>query len=180
MRFLQKLSTLVSPKKAEFAKRLASKRLTCASSPFSAGIGEEGSAGYQLRVFGLGSIEYAFTPEATIVNILEHYWAPALQHMWGAAPNVSKLETEQARISAMEKLNHHIGAIEYRLTKQPDAAVYLPEFCSLTEYMRHRIKIEHPNDSHLSAQDGFTEDFFAYAIEESRFVFGRGTHSGYI
>ena len=39
--------------------------------------------------------------------------------------------------------------------------------------MRHRLQVEHPNNPNLGSEDGFTDEFFAYALEESRFVFDR-------
>lgn len=173
MKLFQKLTTLLVPKKAEFAKRLAAKRLACASSPLLASIATSGTIEYQLRVLGLGSIEYAFTPESTVVNILERYWTPSLQFMWGGPLYMPNFASEEAHIAEKKRLNHLVGAIEYLLTKKADAAVHLPEFSSLTEYMRHRIRVEHPKNPSLSAEDGFTDEFFAYAVEESQVVFGR-------
>ena len=70
-------------------------------------------------------------------------------------------------------MNRYIGAVEYLVTGIPDAAVHLPEFDSWTAYMRHRLQVEHPNNPNLGSEDGFTDEFFAYALEESRFVFDR-------
>ena len=133
-----------------------------------------GARNPQLRVLGLGSIEYAFTPESTVVNILEQYWKPHLRFMYSGPLDIPSSASEEKRIAAERKrLNSLVGSIEYLLTKKPDAAVHLPEFRSLAEYMRHRIRAEHPNNPHLSSNDGFTDEFFAYALEESRFIFGR-------
>ena len=174
MTLFQKLTTLFVPKKAEFAKRLAAKRLACASSPLLASIATSGTTEYQLRVLGLESIEYAFTPESTVVNILEQYWKPQLRLMYSGPLDIPGSASEEMRIAAERKrLNSLVGSIEYLLTKKPDAAVHLPEFGSFAEYMRHRIRTEHPNNPHLSSADGFTDEFFAYALEESRFIFGR-------
>ena len=171
MKLFQKLTTLLVPKKAEFAKRLAAKRLTCASNQFLASLATSGTTEYQLRVLGLESIEYAFTPEATVVNILEQYWKPHLRFVYSGPLDLPGVASEEARIAVKKRLNGLVGHIEYLLTKKNDAAVHLPEFGSLADYMRHRIRAEHPKNSSLSEKDGFTDEFFAYAVEESRFDF---------
>ncbi len=183
MKLFQKLTTLLVPKKAEFAKRLAAKRLTCASNQFLASMATSGTTEYQLRVLGLESIEYAFTPEATVVNILEQYWKSHVRFMWNGPLDLPGSASEEARIAVKKRLNGLVGHIEYLLTKKNDAAVHLPEFDSLADYMRYRIRAEHPKNSNVSAEDGFTDKFFAYAVEESRFVFdptGRTSRSGFL
>lgn len=174
MKLFQKLTTLLTPKKAQFAKRLAAKRLACASRRGLGNIAQSGTTAYQLRVLGLESIEYAFTPEATVVNILEQYWRPHLRFAHSGPLNLPSSATiDERTVAARKQINGYIGHIEYLMTGIPDAAVHLPEFNSLTDYMRHRIRVEHPNNSNLGPDDGFTDEFFAYALEESRFVFDR-------
>lgn len=103
MKLFQKLTTLLVPKKAEFAKRLAAKRLACASSPLFASIATSGTTEYQLRVLGLESIEYAFTPESTVVNILEQYWKPHLRFMYSGPLDLPSFASEETRIAAEKK-----------------------------------------------------------------------------
>ena len=179
MGLFKTFSTLLAPKKAEFAKRLVSKRRACAEERLIAGLAVEGTAEYRLRTLGLESVEYAVTPEATLVNILEQYWKPHIANFYNPSifdgPYRSKrgASSEEEDALAAKRINDLAGHIEYRLTGNPRAADTLPEFTSFIEYMRYRIHAEHPKNPYLGSRYGFTEEFFQYAVDESRHVFGR-------
>jgi hypothetical protein len=180
MGLFKTLTTLLSPKKAEFAKRLISKRRAGAEERLISGIAVEGSAEYRLRTLGLESTEYAATPEATLVNILEQYWQPHIANFYtipslfggpyepkrGASP-------QEIKALAMKRVNDLAGNIEYKLTGNPKAAATIPEFTKFIDYMRYRIAVEHPKNPYLGSQYGYTDAFFEYALEESRHVFSR-------
>lgn len=174
------LTTLFAPKKAEFAKRLMSKRRACAQERLIAGMAVEGSAEYRLRVLGLESAEYAVTPEATLVSILQQYWEPHIANFYTNAsmfggPYEPKRGASSEEIAALAKkrVNDLAGHIEYKLTGNPCAAEHLPEFESFLAYMRYRIHVEHPKNPYLGQQYGYTDEFLQYAVDESRHVFGR-------
>lgn len=180
MKLFRTLTTLLVPRKAEFAKRLVAKRRACAKNALLAGIATSGTAEYQLRTMGLESVEYAVTPEATIVNILEQYWQPHIANfftnpsLFGGPYEAKRGASEEERAAlAKKRVNDLAGHIEYKLTGKPDAAAHLLEFNTFLEYMRYRIHVEHPKNPHLGPEDGFTDEFLAYALEESRFVFER-------
>lgn len=181
MKLFRTLTTLLAPRKAEFAKRLIAKRRANAQNSLLAGIARLGTAAYQLRKFGLESLEYAFTPGATLVNILEQYWHPQIANFYTNPLLLGELYETERGATAEEKaalarkpVNDLAGHIEYKLTGKPDAAVHLPEFSTFLEYMRYRMHVEHPKNAYLSPEHGFTDELLAYALEESRFVFRRG------
>ena len=82
MNLFRTITTLLAPRKAEFAKRLVAKRRASAQNTLLAGIATLGSAEYQLRALGLESVEYAVVPEATLVNIFEQYWQPHIANFY--------------------------------------------------------------------------------------------------
>jgi hypothetical protein len=180
MGFFKTLTTLLSPKKAEFAKRLMSKRRANASERLVAGLAVEGSTEYRLRTLGLESNEYAVTPEATLVNVFEQYWQPHIANFYtnpslfggpyDAKPGASRIEIEAL---AKKRANDLAGHIEYKLTGNPRAAETIPEFGRFIDYLRYRVQAEHPKNPYLGPQYGYTDEFFEYALEESRHVFGR-------
>lgn len=180
MKLFRTLTTLLVPRKAEFAKRLVAKRRASAKNALLASVATLGTTEYRLRTLGLESIEYAVTPEATIVNILEQYWQPHIANfytnpqLFGGLYEARRGASEEERaVLARKRVNDLAGHLEYRLTGKSDAAEHLPEFNIFLEYMRYRIHVEHPNNPHLGPDDGFTDEFLTYALEESRFVFGR-------
>ena len=78
MKLFRSLTTLLVPKKAEFTKRLIAKRQALRENallPIS-------DAQLQMRRVGLEAAEFAVSPEATIVNILEQYWDPAIRSFY--------------------------------------------------------------------------------------------------
>ena len=172
IKLFRTLTTLVQPKKAEFTKRLIAKRQDLATDSFLVGFVGSETAQNHLRTLGLRFIEYAVTPEATVVNVLEQYW-PLLRHFGGLA-NPYAIRPDAERSTDWQRiLNTIIGQIEYQLTGRPNAAAKLPDFSSLEDYMRYRLRIEHPKEPRLTSEDGFSKEFFAYAIQESKYVFGR-------
>ena len=180
MGLFKTLTTLFAPKKAEFAKRLVSKRRAGAQEQLIAGIAVQGSAEYRLRTLGLESAEYAVTPEATLVNVLEQYWQPHIANFYTnpslfGGPYEAKrgASSDEASALAVKRVNDLAGHIEYKLTGNPQAAVHLPAFSTFLDYMRYRIKIEHPKNPYLGSQYGYTDEFLQYALDESRHVFGR-------
>ena len=177
MGLFKTLTTLLSPKKAEFAKRLISKRRAGAAERLTAGFAVEGSAEYRLRAFGLESTEYAVTPEATLVNILEQYWQPHIatlytrQSIFGGPYQPERgASPQEVEALAKKRLKHLAEAIDYGLTRN---VVTLPEFAKFIDYMRYRVAIEHPKNPYLGSRYGYTDEFLEYALEESRHVFGR-------
>jgi hypothetical protein len=180
MKLLRALTTLLAPRKAEFAKRLIAKRRACSSNRLLAGIAAAGTTEYQLRTLGLESVEYAVTPEATIVNILEQYWLPHIANLYTEKslfggpyePPRGTSDEDRAKLEK-KRINGLAGHIEYLLTRKNDAALHLPSFDTFIDYMRYRIRLEHPSNPYLTAEQGYTDEFFEYALQESRFVFGR-------
>lgn len=174
------LTTLLNPKKAEFTKRLIAKRRSCASVPMWSGGVTVGTTEYKLRSIGLKSAEYAVSPEATIVNILEQYWVPHIANSYinlpsDGGPYVSKpWDTPKQKAALVKKRVNDLAAhIEYRLTGSDLASETLPEFDSFIDYMRYRVLREHSNNPSLRANDGYTDSFYEYALEESKHVFNR-------
>lgn len=185
MGFFKTLTTLLAPKKAEFAKRLVSKRRASAQERLIAGFAVEGSAEYRLRMLGLESAEYAVTPEATLVNILEQYWQPHIADFYtnpslfgGPYDPKRGASSEERAALAKKRVNDLAGHIEYKLTGNPQAAKHLPEFETFLDYMRYRIQVEHPKNPYVGPQYGYTDAFLQYALEESRHVFGRPPNDG--
>lgn len=180
MGMLKTLTTLLAPKKAEFAKRLMSKRRSCAKESLIASIAVKGTSEYRLRSLGLESIEYAVTPEATLVNMLEEYWRPHIANFY-TNPSIFGSPYQPARGASSEdvaalakkRVNDLARHIEYRLTGNPQAGERLPEFERFVEYMRYRIHEEHPDNPYIAPQYGCTDEFLQYALDESRYVFGR-------
>jgi hypothetical protein len=180
MKIFRTLTTLLTPRKAEFTKRLIAKRRASAKNAMLASMATKGTLEYQLRTAGLETVEYAITPEATIVNILEQYWQPHIanfyltKQVFGGPYQLSRTASADEReIVEKKRINDLACAIEYRLTRKPDCAANLPEFDKFIDYFRYRISTEHPRNLHLAPEDGFTEEFLLYALEESKFVFGR-------
>jgi len=180
MGLFRTLSTLLAPKKAEFAKRLISKRRSGAKERLIAGVAVTGSSEYRLRSVGLESAEYAVTPEATLVNLLEQYWQPHIANFYtnpslfgGPYQAERGASAEETAALARKRVNDLAGHIEYRLSGDPRAATKLPEFASFLEYMRYRIQSEHPKNPYLGPEYGYTDEFLQYALDESRHVFGR-------
>jgi hypothetical protein len=179
MGLFKTLTTLLNPKKAEFTKRLMSKRRSNASERLIAGVAVQGSPEYRLRSLGLESTEYAVTPEATLVNIFEQYWQPHIANFYTnpslfGGPYDAKQGASPGEIEALatKRVNDLAGHIEYKLTGNPRAAEALPEFSRFIDYLRYRIQVEHPKNQNLGPQYGYTDAFFEYALEESRHVFG--------
>ncbi len=172
MKFIQALGALTQPRKSEFIKTLAAKRRQLGG--FGAvGTAYSGTPEYTLAQLGLGAFNFALGPEATVADILSHYWSPSLQNMYGSSASDSELRGNALqRQEALAKLNKHIASIEYRRTQIPDAATRLPSFDSLRAYMRHCLDREHPITPHCE-HDGFTDEYFEYAVEASKLVFNR-------
>jgi hypothetical protein len=180
MEIFKALTTLLNPKKAEFTKRLIAKRRSCASNPLLAGGVTMGTTEYKLRSIGLKSAEYAVSPEATIVNILEQYWVPHIANFYINSSSYGGLYVskpwdtpEQKAALAKKQVNDLASHIEYRLTGNSLASETLPEFDNFIDYMRYRVLSEHSNNSSLRANDGYTDSFYEYALEESKHVFNR-------
>jgi len=170
MTLLNSLKTLLSPKQAEFSKRLRSKRKELAQDRLIAGLAVKGTAAFRLRSAGLSFLEYAFSPEATITQVLAKYWEPSIHNFHFSSPPFGNQNSEQ---SEKNRANDIAGTIEFELTGKADAATHLPSFEKFTEYLRYRVKKEHPKLPYLGSEYGFTEEFYEYALYESRHVFKR-------
>jgi hypothetical protein len=168
------LKVLVSPKHAEFTKRLIAKRIQLSDSRLLAGLAVLGSPMCSLRQSGLGATEYAVAPEATIVRVLEKYWETySFSHFFYSEVGLSNyISAEEKAKKAAEGFQGHLGRIEYLLTKRPDAAMHVPLGLSLVGYIKYRIAVEHTHDPYASGC-GITDELIEYAIAESEFVFRR-------
>jgi hypothetical protein len=157
-----------------------SKRRSCAKESLIASVAIKGTSEYRLRSLGLESVEYAVTPEATLVNILAEYWRPNVANFY-TIPSIFGTPYQPARGTSSEdvaalsrrRLNDLARHIEYRLTGNPQAGESLPEFERFVDYMRYRIHEEHPDNPCIAPQYGYTDEFLQYALDESRHVFGR-------
>ncbi len=160
MGILRKISNALNPKKAEFAKRLYAKRQAMASNPIFAGMATKGTPEYNLRLLGLECIEYAVIPEATIVGILEIYWEPHIANFYTSSsfPFVNsyaaKPGSDQDQINklAKKRVNDLAAHIEYKITGNPQAYKTLPEFEKFIDYIRYKVKIEHPRNPYLGEE----------------------------
>ena len=162
--------SLASPRHAEFTKRLIAKRKQLSENALLAGLATSGTAMNHLRRAGLEAVEYAVTPEATIVRILEQYWD--LQAFWSQS-TIGRHASEEERANDAEKrMSSLLGQIEYRLTKRPDAAVYVPEKLDLAGYIKYRMLVEHPTNPY-SADASVGDALIRYAIDEAPLVFCR-------
>ena len=85
MGLFRTIGNLVKPRKAEFIKRLAAKRLDSAPDQFLAHSGPEGTTQYTMRRLNLKAAEFAVSPEATIADVLEQYWQPHV-HLFYSQP----------------------------------------------------------------------------------------------
>ena len=174
MGLLRSIGTFARPRKIEFIKRLIAKRKECATDPFGARAIPSGTTQAQLWNHGLSSVSFIATPEATIVNILEQYWLPRVHGFYSIRQSLSAIASEAERkAEERERMEHWVAHIEYLLTGKPDAAKFLPRGLSLLTYIRYRIGLEHPENPYVRQQDGFTDEFIAYAVDESKYVFGR-------
>ena len=171
----------VSPKRREFIRQLANKRVTYASDPIKAALAWEGTAQYKARSMNLGNADLLVSPEATIVDVLEKYWEPHIaSHYHAFGPMAFSIYTPDRRATPEEREellrrrdNDLAGHIEVLLTGKSNAAVFLPPFDNFIAYLRYRVAAAHQNHPYLDESSGFTDDFFRYAIEESRAVFRR-------
>jgi hypothetical protein len=179
MGFFKSISTLVNPKKAEFTKRLIAKRRACAVDKISAGCVSQQTSEYKFRELGLESMEFCVTPEATIVEILEKYWLPHIMRHYTepyplqtfaysttnckSAKEICEVQKERANAIA-----HHI---EYLITRKLCVAKEMPEFDNFIDYMKYRVSIVHTGNSHVCPEYGYTNEFYQYALDESKYVF---------
>jgi hypothetical protein len=158
----------------EFIKRLIAKRKEGATDVRGKLFVLSGTAQAQLINMGLGSIDFLGTPEATIVNVLEKYWLPRVHGFYSTCLTLPPHATETERKAAEQKrIESWIGHVEYLLTGKPDAASHLPRGLTLLSYIRYRINREHPDNTYVREEDGYTDQFIQYAVEESKYVFGR-------
>lgn len=173
MGLFRAIGNLVKPRKAEFIKRLSAKRLHSAPNKFLAHLAPEGTAQYQMRRFNLETAEFAVSPEATIVNVLEQYWQPHVHWFYSRSIDLSPFANEEQKAAELKsRTEQMVGQIEYLLTGKPDAASRLPSGLDLQSYIRYRINVEHPGYRRIEDY-GITDELINYAIAESRYVFGR-------
>lgn len=180
MGFLSVITTLINPKKAEFTKRLIAKRISCSENSLLASSATAGTTAYTLRSIGLELVEYAASPEATVVNILEQYWTPHIANFYTTpsfhgGPYEARNGDTQEKVSelATNRINDLAAHIEYRLTGNSRASETMPKFSSFVDYIKYRVSAEHRGNNNLSEKFGYTDDFYLYAIDESRHVFQR-------
>jgi hypothetical protein len=166
VRFLKSAKMLMSPAKASFAKRLAAKRIAMASNSLLAGVANSGTPEYALRRMGLESAEHLVSPEATLAALLEAMYARHRIEFYRQARAMAR--TAQEHQKCIQDL---CAQIDYAYTGRVDAAVHLPDFESIRDYLRFVIAREHPR-SHLARAD-LTDAFLDYAIEEAELVFYR-------
>ncbi|MGZ5008225.1 MAG: hypothetical protein ACXWE9_05650 [Methylobacter sp.] len=164
MRFFKAAATLISPGKSQFAKQLISKRRAMSENSLLAGIAVAGSPEYAFRRIGLESAEFLVAPEATIANLLEKIYKP---HVIGFyKESFFHARSDEERSKCLQSL---CGHVDYLFTGKPDAAVRLPEFTALKDYVRYVVMREHPT-SGLS-RSTLTDEFLEYAIAEAEHVF---------
>lgn len=162
MKFLKSLAILASPAKAEFTKRLIQKRRSY--SPLLAGMARLGSPEYSFRRIGLESAEYLVAPESTLATALEH-----LTSLMNSS-HYQHVEIEAKTVIARQKYVQDIcGQADARLTKKPNAAALLPEFRSITQYLRYATLRDHPK-SGLDAET-LSDEFLEYALSEAKYVY---------
>lgn len=80
--------------------------------------------------------------------------------------------TEEKAEKPAEGFQRHLDRIVYLLTKQPDAAVYVPQEISPVDYVKYCIAVEHANNTYPSAFV-ITDELIEYGIAESELVFHR-------
>jgi len=171
----------VSPKRREFIRRLANKRVAYASDPIKAAMAWEGTPQHTARNMNLGKADLLVSPEATIAEVLEKYWEPHIAshyHAFGPMTfNTYKPDqraTQEEREEILRRRDNDLaGHIEVLITGKSNAAVFLPPFENFIAYLKYRVAAAHPTHPYLDESSGFTDDFFRYAVEESREVFRR-------
>jgi hypothetical protein len=82
-------------------------------------------------------------------------------------------QAAEQQVLEQQRIQELIGHIEYWLTRKSDAAEHIPPGLTLISYIRYRIGVEHPNNSHVQPEQGYTDEFIEYALAESKYVFGR-------
>lgn len=164
MLFFRAVATLISPRKSEFAKRLVSKRRAMSENSLFAGIAFAGSAEYAFRNAGLESAEFLVAPEATIASLLEKLHKPHIVNFYRRS--FSSAQSDEERFKCLQSL---CGSVDYLFTGRPDAAVHLPEFTALRDYVRYVVMREHPNSG--LTRSTLSDEFLDYAIAEAEHVF---------
>lgn len=161
MKLIQTILNNISSKNKDFTKRLILKRKSLAQDKSSF------------------MIENSKKTESTIVHILKIYNEPYIYNSYSMSSwyerfekfILDNMEKEQKNQLELDRINGHIRMVEYRLTKDPYISSKTPIFSNTIEYIRYRLKIEHPGDNKLTPEHGYTDEFFRYAIDESRFIF---------
>lgn len=179
MGFFKSISTLINPKKAEFTKRLIAKRRSCAVDITSAGCVSQGTSEYKFREFGLESMEFCVTPEATIVDILEKYWLPHIMRNYtepyplqGFAYSTANCKSDKDVYDVQKRRANDLAShIEYLITRKPYVSKDMPEFNNFIDYIKYRVAIVHKGNNHICPEYGYTDEFYQYALDESKYVF---------
>ncbi len=173
MKLLRNLTTALSPRRSQFAKRLARKRRSIAEETLLAGASVSGTAQDLLRRAGLEVVDHVLSPDAVIANAMEIYRYSHLQGHYGSLSETTRVAMEAKDPKKWsERLNSFVGLIDMHLTGRGNAAVHLPQFRTFPEYLMFAVKRAFPDHAYITPKHGFTDEYFGYAIEESGLVFG--------
>ena len=94
MKLFRNLTTVLSPRRSQFAKRLARKRRTIAEEGLLAGVSVSGSAQNFLRRIGLEAIDHAFSPDSVVAIAMEIYRFSHLQGHYGSLSESTRISME--------------------------------------------------------------------------------------
>lgn len=166
MSFLKAASALLNSDKSAFVSRLIAARRKMSTNSLLAGIAAAGTTQYALRRAGLEFADRMVSPEATVADVLEKLYTPRVIGFYEQLSGGSAGNMKDAKL-----IQDLCGHVDYLVTGKPDAAVSLPPFAAIRDYVRYAVVREHPNAG-LSPTT-MTDQFLDYAIDEAAHVFRR-------
>lgn len=169
MKTSARITATTDPGVLEIARRIERKRLSIADNSLIASVAPSSSRQGWLRRLGLHKADIAVSPELTLAKLLkEWYVAESQLPISSSLRGIASPEDRAAK--AKDRLNKHIGLIEYRVFGRNCGPGY-PDFEDLASWLAWRTRLAHPEHNCSSPPDGWKPELFAFAIEDAGLSF---------
>lgn len=171
MKKTARASAITSPAVVEFARRIQRKRGSLSNSPLTVSVAPAKTGRSFLHALGLGKADIAVGPEITLAKMLKEWRDLDATYMSMDFYRGGTRTPQERQEDSIKDLNSRIALIEYRVFGNNIGGKY-PTFERAEQWLNWRLILAHPDYGCDKDFNGWTQELFAFAFEDSKLAFG--------
>jgi len=176
MKTSARASAITSPAVVEFARRIQRKRASLSNSPPTATMAPASTGRSLLHSLGLGKVDIAAGPEITLAKMLKEWRNLDATYLGMLFDRGGRRTAVEKQGDALKNLNSRIRLLEYRVFGNNVGDKY-PNFERPEHWLKWRLTLSHPDYGCDKTVNGWTDELFAFAFEDSKLAFGTSLFS---